>query len=99
MAQVLTNRIDVLALLSPRLTELEELAIRIGRATGTFPAIWFFAMLSAMTAVFILIFAAYDVLIEDQPFLKYPGVLLIAPMFAAMHMIFLPRRAHWRLKD
>ena len=86
-------------MLTPRLTGLEELAIRIGRATGTFPAMWSFAMLSTIAAVFILIFEAYEVLVEGQPFLKYPGVLLIAPMFAAMHMIFLPNRAHWRLDD
>ena len=86
-------------MLNLRLSELEELAIRIGRATGTFPAIWFFAMLSAIAAVFILIFEAYEVLFEGQPLLKYPGVLSIAPMFAAMHMIFYPKRAHWRLDD
>ncbi len=61
-------------MLTPRLTGLEELAIRIGRATGTFPAMWFFAMLSAIGAVFILIFEAYEVLVEG-PSKKDPEYL------------------------
>ncbi len=44
-------------------------------------------------------FEAYEILVEDQPFLKYPGVLLIAPMMVAIYVICWRRRAHWRLKD
>ncbi len=82
-----------------RIVLFEDLAILLGRATGVLPAIWFFAMFSLATLAFILMFEAYEVFLEDKPFLEYPGVLLIAPMSAAIYMIGWRRRAHWRLKD